>query len=117
MSTRFRDLYKQKVKRAIPVTDDEMNLFELAMREKRLEEIADAVAEKLTEQQNRRVGAPRKTGGDVELVSKLVAEHQGDTKLARQDFIRQVCARDHIAKKRARERFNAALKKIDNLET
>ena len=113
MSTKYRDLYKAKVKGAIPVADEEQQLFELAWEEKKTDELATAVAEKLAEQQNRPVGAPRKTGGDIELASTLTAKYQGDTKLARQDFIRQICQRDRIGKKRARDRFKAALKVIE----
>jgi hypothetical protein len=112
VSTKFRDLYKQKRKHAIDLTPEEWNLQYLAERERLNEEIADAVIEKLTQQQNRRPGAPRKTAGDVQLAGKLMAKHQGNTKLARQEFSRLVCAQDDIEKKRARDRFRVALKTI-----
>jgi hypothetical protein len=112
VATKYRDLYKTKVKGAVPVTEDEQSLFDLAMREQEQEDIADAVTEKLASRPRRRGGAPRKTGGDVELVAKVLKKHQGDTKLARQEFTKSVGDRDNIKKKRAGERFKAALKTI-----
>jgi hypothetical protein len=111
VSTKYRDLYKAKVKRAIPVTDDERQLFELAWQEKRTDELAQAIVEKLGEQK-RAVGAPRKTGGDTELIERLMAKHSGNSKLAKHEFIKVVCSRDKIEKKRASERFRKGLRTV-----
>ena len=47
VSTKYRDLYKAKVKKAIPVTIEEQTLFELAQEEARQEELAKAVVDQL----------------------------------------------------------------------
>ena len=49
MSTKYRDLYKAKVRKAIPVTPEEQDLFHLARGEQQVEEIATAVLEKLAQ--------------------------------------------------------------------
>src|ERR1700730_16728519 len=111
MSRKYRDLYHEKVGKwkAIPTTEEERQLFDLAMEEERrsllAQDFADAIANK-----KRKEGAPRKTAGDVELAAKLVEQHDGNIKLARQEFMKIVMGRDQIEKKRARERFGKALK-------
>ena len=120
MSTKYRDRYKAMVKGAVPVTEEEEALFKLAMEEERREEIAEdiahAVLEKL-DQRDRKVGAPRKTGGDIELVDRLMAKHQGNTKLVRREFSKVVCDQDNVQKKRAGERFRTAFKTWQGLKT
>jgi hypothetical protein len=111
MSTRYRDLYRAKVKGAIPANEEEAALFDLMREEERHDQLAEAIATiaKLANPKGQ-VGAPRKTGGDVPLAEKLIAKYNGDVKRARQEFIRNVTERDGCEKKRARERFKDALR-------
>ena len=73
--------------------------------------LAQDIAEALANQK-RKGGAPRKTTGDGELAGKLVEQHGGNIKLARQEFMKTVMDRDQIEKKRARERFKKALEDL-----
>jgi hypothetical protein len=109
MSSKYSDLYKEKVKSAIPITTDEQNLFHLMMQEKRNNELAEEIANIIDKRQHRRVGAPRKTQGDIEQIKQLMAAQEGELKLVRQKFIKAVCERDHIEKKQARHRFKTAM--------
>ena len=110
MSRRFRDLYKATVKGAIPANDEELFLFHLMTIEEDHEELekitnlANALAK-----QKRKGGAPRKTTGDTKLAEHFVKKHEGNVKLARQEFIQFVTDNEPIEKKSARARFKAAL--------
>jgi hypothetical protein len=107
MPTTYRDRWA-KVRKAIPTNDDEATLYRLAGKELERELLAKAVVEELA-QQERKPGAPRKTGDDVQLAGRLLAEHGGDTKLARQEFIRIMGNRGECEPKRARARFKTAV--------
>jgi hypothetical protein len=111
MPRKDRDLYAEKVKGAIPENADEAYLLDRAMKEKERELLAEAIAEALAEKKQR-VGAPRKTGGDVQLAQELLGQHDGNVKLARQAFVRAVGNQDDIGAKRARERFRKALEDL-----
>ncbi|SRR5260221_8525635 len=111
MSKKYRDLYAEKVaaKKAIPETEDENVLFQLARMEDDSEQLAkiDKLVGMIAKK--KQGGAPRKTAGDVELAQQLLKQHDGNVKLARGDFIKIVTKRDKIGKQRARERFQRAL--------
>jgi hypothetical protein len=117
MGTKYRDLYKKEVKGALPTNDKEEQLFELAMEEEQLEKIADAVVEKLGQSPKKPPGAPRNTEGDLSLVEELMDKHHSDTRLAQNEFIKIVCKRHDITKKRGSERFRTALKLFKSRNT
>jgi hypothetical protein len=113
MSRTFRDLYGKTVKGAIPVGEKENFLFQLANLEEGAETLEkfNSLAHQIVNQKPQG-GAPRKTAGDGMLAAELMTKHNGAVKLARLEFISIVADRDQIEKKRARERFNAALKSL-----
>jgi hypothetical protein len=111
VSTKYRDLYKAKVKGAVPVTDEEQDLLRRALEEEKEESLAIAVAEQL-EARKRKPGAPRKVGGDLELARQLMAKNADDENAARNDFIRVMGEQGQCEPKRARARFKAALGRI-----
>lgn len=107
MPKKFRDLYAATVKGAIPIPENEYEEFiwELAQMEEENEQLK-------TELAKRKGGAPRKTSGDAGLAQKLINESGGNLKLAKQKFMKVVTKQDQIGKKRATERFRAAVKSL-----
>jgi hypothetical protein len=110
MPTKYRAAWA-KLKKAIPTNDDEAALFRLMMEEEEHDRLAEAIVEKLAKPRGK-VGAPRKTGGDGKLKGELLAKYNGNVKSARAEFLKIVCSRDGIDKKRARDRFKAAQPQI-----
>ncbi len=108
MSHKYRNAWA-KLKKAIPTNREEEALFDLMMEEERRERLENAIATLAELKPKGQVGAPRKTGGDVDLVERLIAKRSGDTRLARQDFIKEVTKQDGCGKKRATARFKAGL--------
>ena len=86
------------------------------MEQRRLEEIADAVVERLAEFPKRSPGAPPNTEDDPSLVEELINKHR-DTKLAQNEFIKIICKRHNIKKKRASERFRKAMSAFKSRNT
>jgi len=111
MARKYRGLYAERVKGAIPENEDEAFLFKLAKQEEDRELLARDIAEVLAEKKGR-VGAPRKTGRDVQLAQELLGQHKGNVKLARQAFVRTVGDQDDIGAKQARARFRKALEDL-----
>jgi hypothetical protein len=107
MGTKYRNLYDKKVKGAVPVNEEEEELFELAMKEQQEADI-DGAIQALLHLQKKSPGRPRTTARDIELVAELLNKHQYDTKLAQQEFLNIVCERDGIKNKSGSHRFRTA---------
>ncbi len=117
MATKYRELYRQKVKGAVPTNEQEEQLLELAIEEERIEKIAKAVVEWQAQSPKKLPGAPRKTEGDLHLVEQLMNKHHGNTKLAQKEFLDIICKRDDISNKRGSERYRLALKGFKSRNT
>jgi hypothetical protein len=100
------------------VTEEEEQIFELAVEAERQEKLADDIAERVLAQvQTKPPGAPRKTEGDVKLLGELINTHRGDTKHAKKQFLDVICEQFGIKNKRANERYRAAWKVLGNRNT
>jgi hypothetical protein len=118
---RKSDEYFDKIKGALPVTEEEDWNFERGMEARGQEELADAVAERvvdavaervLAQLRTKRPGAPGKAEADIKLLEELMNKHQTDTRHARKEFLDVIYTKDGIQKKRANERYRAALKAL-----
>lgn len=113
MQRRFRDLYKAKVKGAIPANEEEAFLLGLARIEEdhealeKMKSLADEIAS-----QKRKGGAPRKTASDPKLAQHFVKKHKGNIKMARRAFIQYLTNNEPIEQKTARARFKVALESL-----
>src|SRR4051812_41607620 len=95
MPRNWRDAYdKLMTGKALPTTPKEEQYFRLAMAEEKRELLAQAIVEEQLLQQSklsqRTGGRPRKAAADDELVRKLLNDHQGSVKRAREMFIRRM---------------------------
>jgi hypothetical protein len=123
---RKSDEYFDKIKGAVPVTEEEDWNFEKGMEAREREELADTVAKQVTDAlverlgapvQKKVAGAPRKTEGDVKLLEELSNKHRGDMKHAKKEFLDIICEQFGIKNKRANERYRAAWKVLGNRNT
>jgi hypothetical protein len=96
MARKWRDLYAERVKGAIP-EEHQLGLYKLAKEEEDRELLVREIVEELSKKRGR-VGAPRKTADDTNLAEDLLAKHSGNHKLARQEFVKIITARDGIEK-------------------